>query len=105
MRGGGLRHRLTIERKSITQNELGDPVESWSTFAQRWASVEPLRGREFFDAQQVNAEITVRFRLRYTEGVAPEMRVNFDGRLFDVRAVVNVDERKAELILMCSERV
>jgi len=105
IRAGELRHRVTIQQKSVTRNTLGEEVVTWQDVATVWADVQPLSGKEYFDAQQVNAEVTVRIRIRYRTGVKPEMRVVFGSRVFDIQAVINVDGRNQELQLMCKEAV
>jgi SPP1 family predicted phage head-tail adaptor len=74
-------------------------------FATAWASIEPLNGREFFAAQQVNAEVTARIRLRYLPGVTRQMQVKFGSRTFAIESVINVEERNRELQLMVKEVV
>ena len=105
MRAGELRHRVTIQQKSVTRNTFGEEVVTWQDVATVWAAIEPLRGREFFESQQVNAEVTTRIRIRYRPGITPTMRVVFGNRVFDIQAVINVDERNRELHLMCREEV
>jgi len=105
MRAGKLKKRVVIQKNTPTQDAYGSEVESWATFATRWASVEPLKGQEFFAAQQTDAALTVAFRLRYLAGVTTEMRVSYNSRLFDIHSAINVDERNRELILMCTEAV
>ena len=105
MRAGKLRHRITIEQNTPTRDALGAEVDSWTTFAVRWAAVEPLGGREFWDAAQVNAERRTRFRLRHLAGVTPAMRVSFDNRVFDIHAVIDAGERNRELELVCTEKM
>lgn len=101
---GKLRHRIVIEQPTKTRDPYGAEVETWTPFATVWAAVEPLRGREFFAAQQVNAEVTHRVTLRYIPGVIRAMRVTFKGRILDmVSPPINVDERNQELQLMCVE--
>ena len=102
---GKLRHSITIQVSTVTQDDYGASVESWDTFATVRASVEPLQGREYFAAQQVQAEVTTRFRIRYLAGVKPSMRVLFEGRTFDVQAVLDPNEMHRELHLMAVERV
>lgn len=104
IRAGELRHRITIEQVTETRDVIGGVTESWSTFATRWAAVEPLAGREYFSAQQEEADVDHRIRLRYLAGVVPKMRVKFGARLFDIQTVLNLDERKRELHLMARER-
>jgi len=103
MRAGDLRHRITLQQKTETRDSFGAVIETWNDVATLYASIEPLRGKEFFDAQQVNAEVTIRIRIRYRSGVTPNMRVLFGTRTFDIQSVINVDERNREMILMCRE--
>ena len=105
MRSGELRHKITIQAKGITQNEFGEPVETWSDVATVWASVQPLAGREYFQAQQVKADITLRVRMRYRSGIQPAMRLLFESRVFEIQAVIDPDERHRELELLCAEKV
>jgi len=105
IRAGELRHRVTIQQKSVTRNTFGEEIVTWQDVATVWAAIEPLRGREFFESQQVNAEVTTRIRIRYRPGITPTMRVVYGSRIFDIQAVINVEERNRELHLMCREEV
>lgn len=102
MRAGELRHRITIQRATETQDAFGAVVQTWSTFATLWAGVEALSGREFFAAQQVNAQVSHRIRIRYLSGVTPKMRVVFGSRTFNIEVVMD-DGRRRELQLLVSE--
>ena len=84
MRAGNLRHLVTIQKLTTTRDSFGEPVESWTTFATVHAAVEPLSGREYWQAQQIAAETSLRVRIRYLAGLRPTMRIRH-GR--DVRAV------------------
>lgn len=105
MRAGKLRHRLDIQRALETQGDTGEVTVIWSDFATVWGSVEPLRGREFFAAREQQARVTTRIRIRYTAGVTPKMRVLFGDRIYLIDAVIDPEERHAELQLMCQEWV
>jgi len=106
IRAGELRHRVTIQQNNNpTRGSSGEEIPNWQDVATVWAAVEPLRGREFFESQQVNAEVTTRIRIRYRSGIAPTMRAVYGNRIFDIQAVINVDERNRELHLMCREEV
>jgi SPP1 family predicted phage head-tail adaptor len=103
MRIGDLRHRVTLQKKTITEDALKQQSEAWVSVATVWAAVEPLSGREYFAAKQVNAEISVRITIRYRKGITPDMRVVFGDRAFEVLSVVNPKERCESLVLMCRE--
>lgn len=105
MRAGDLRHRVTIQYAVETQNSYGEPVASWQDVATVWAAVEPLRGREYFDAQATQARVDHRIRIRYRAGITPRMRVLFGSRVFEIQAVIEPESRRRELHLMCEEAV
>lgn len=103
MKSGQLRHRVTVQSLTVTQDEYGAPVETWTTMATVWVSIEPLEGREYFAARQVNAEVTGRIRMRYLPGVLPSMRVLYGTRTFNILSIINPDERKRMTELMVQE--
>jgi SPP1 family predicted phage head-tail adaptor len=102
---GKLRHRITIEETTETQDADGSVIENWSAFATVQSSIEPISGREYFAAQTTQADMTHRINLRYVAGVKPKMRVKFGSRIFDILSVINVNERNRELQLMCRESI
>jgi SPP1 family predicted phage head-tail adaptor len=104
MLAGRLRHRVTIEHKVKTYNEFNEEIEEWKPFATVMAGVEPLRGREYLAAQQMQAVVDHRVVMRWRNGVLPTMRINFKGRIFEiVGPPINPDEKNRELHLMCRE--
>jgi SPP1 family predicted phage head-tail adaptor len=105
VRAGKLRHRITIEQVAETQDSDGSVIETWSTFANAQASIDPISGREYFAAQTTQADVTHRISLRFISGVIPKMRVKYGSRNFDILSVINVGERNRELQLMCRETI
>lgn len=98
-------HTVTIEDFVALQDDFGEEVKTWQTFATRPARIEPLRGSESWNAQQVHAEVTHRVTLRWLDGLSPTMRVVHDGRNLDIESIINPDERGDIVELMCIERV
>lgn len=112
IQAGKLRHKVTIQTPTETQDEYGQPVQTWATFAEVFASVEPIRGREFFAAQQIQSDVTTRIRIRYLSGVTTKMRVVHTTdhsspatvEEYDIEAVIHVEEKRREMHLMCRKR-
>jgi SPP1 family predicted phage head-tail adaptor len=102
---GKLRHSITIEQVAGTQDSDGSLIETWSSFANVQASMEPISGREYFAAQTTQADVTHRICMRYLAGVIPKMRVKYGSRIFDILSVININERNRELQLMCKESI
>lgn len=65
-----LRHRVTIQRlDESTRDAAHQIVPSWVDVVTAWARVEPVTGREFFQAGQVQANVTHRVVLRFRTDV------------------------------------
>lgn len=75
MRAGDLDRRVTVQELIETQDEFGQPIQSWETVATVWAQVQQQSGREFFAAQQTVSERRTVFRLRWLEGITVTHRV------------------------------
>lgn len=89
-------HRIKLQAKSVTRNAIGEEVVTWADVITDtadnsiWAEVWPLKGREFFAAQQTQYAADVRFRLRYRAGLTQDMRVVWNGDAFDILSIVDV---------------
>jgi SPP1 family predicted phage head-tail adaptor len=103
MRAGTLRHRVEIQQAEITRDSFGDEQEVWTAHATVWAAILPLVGREYFTAQQTVNEEMFRLQMRYVPGVQPAMRLVFGERVFNIRAIQNLEERNRELVIMATE--
>jgi SPP1 family predicted phage head-tail adaptor len=104
MQAGNLRHRVELQRVAVALDSHGDSVETWSTLATVWASIEPLSGREFLQASSTTSDVTVRIKIRGGVALTPKDRVKYGDRLFDIRHVIDWGGRGVETQLMCTER-
>ena len=105
MRAGKLRHKITIQYYTESQNSYGEMTKTWSDYATVWASIEPIMGREFWESQQINAEVTAKITIRYLADINPKMRVKYGSRIFEIISVINPEEKNRELQLMVKESV
>ena len=108
MRAGRLRHKVVLQQPNPTVDTYGQPVRGWATVATVYAAVEPLNGREFFKAQEIQSETKVRMRLRYGSELASltaAWRVTFDGKVYNILSIIQPSEINQEIILMCSDGV
>jgi len=103
MEAGKLRHRITIKRKLVTRDSFGEEVVTYSAGDGLWASIEPLRGQEFIEAQKAGVTVDTRIRIRYRDGLSTNMVVMWGEHTYDVLAVINVKEDRRETQLMVKE--
>jgi SPP1 family predicted phage head-tail adaptor len=72
-------------------------ILTWATLATVWASRQDIRDSERVAAQEVGADITTRFQIRYSSevaGVNPKDRINFDGSIYEIVAVKEIGRRE-----------
>jgi SPP1 family predicted phage head-tail adaptor len=105
MNPGLFRHRITLLKMVVTEDEIGQQIEEWQPFRTCWAAIKTVSGREYFAAASVQAERTYRFIIRYTPGINETMRIDYQGRKFDIQSVLNDDERRKTLTIIATERV
>lgn len=103
MRAGALRHRVTFQAPTRGQSGTGAPTTTYVTVATAWASVEPIKGREFLAGQTVQSETTDRVRCRYRAGLNTATRITYGNRTLDIVALIDIGERHRELEIMCKE--
>ena len=98
MPAGKRDRRITIQRATITQDPgSGENVETWGTLATVWAEKADVSDRERLAAGEVQAELTTRFRILYSDTVAdvgPTDRVMYAGRTYNIEAVREIGFRE-----------
>lgn len=99
---GALNKRITFQKLYITTNENGFDVKAWEDIKTVWAHVSNLHGREYFAAQAVQAEQTVKFTVRYFKNVDTTMRILFKDKSYNITAIDNIkfDNRFLEIKAM-----
>jgi len=100
---GDLRHRIVFEQPVEVDDGHGGHVVSWATFATVWAAVEPISGREYFEAHQMQREVTHRVKIRSLPGLDENMRIIFNDRVFEIESIIDLDERRYFMELLCRE--
>lgn len=72
---GKLRHRVLLQQRVPTQDELGQAVTSWVTRDRVWAAIEPMSAREFMQSAALQSEISTRITIRTRGDIAANWRV------------------------------
>ena len=109
VRAGNYRKRITIQvDRSTTTDENGRPIPKMMPFAQAWARVSRLTGRELELSLQIASEATDIVEMRYLYGITDEMQVVFpqpDGssRILEINAAIDPEERHIKTYLLCHD--
>ena len=103
MRAGRKNKRIDIQQPVENVNEYGEKTISWVKCCRVWARVAPLRGKEFFAAQQTNNENILKITMAYQADISDKFRVAYHCKTYEIRNIINVEEKNVDLELMCSE--
>ena len=83
-----LSERVTLQQKSVTKNGIGEELVTWADIATVWAEVIPLRGREFFAANQIQQAADIRVRIRERAGLTPDLRLVWKSQPYDITGLI-----------------
>lgn len=88
---GKLDRRIIIQSTTQTRDTDGGIINTWSTYATRWASIGFTTKRgESFEAGRKTSIYQVLFTLRRdstTAAITTKMRISYDSKYWDIRAV------------------
>ena len=105
IKASDLRHLVTIESSTYTQDSYGEPTTGqFAPVCQVHAKIEPLRGREAFEARQVVADVTHKVTMRFFPDLKSTMQLDHMGRKLRIQQIVNPEERCIAHELLCVER-
>lgn len=108
------RNVIKFEEFKSTQDGEGHWTETWidSDLGTTFAQIRNIRGKEFIEAGALQAELSARINTRYRKDVeqkyyelGEKMRLNFNGRIFNIVYLNNLEECNIELEFIVDEVV
>lgn len=102
---GKLDQRITLQAPTPAPvGYSGQVKQHYASQAEVWAMVKGLGGRELRFAQQAASMATHVVTIRDYPGIRPDWRVQWRGRILNLEAVTNEDERDGFMVLNCIEQ-
>lgn len=107
MQAGKLRHRVQLQAPIETRDDLGGVQSVWMTMDELWCNIEPLRGKEVFEAQSIEARLSHKITLRAIEPIDPRWRLVWVAmaRAFQIHSVRDLGERHRTVEVLAMEIV
>ena len=102
---GKLRSIIVIEREARVSDNAGGQTITWAQHAAMRAWVKPMSGGERVQAMRLEATVTHRIYTRYKSGLLTSDRISFNGRTFQIRALIDIEERGQWLEILANEGV
>jgi len=103
VKAGRLRHRLELQRNTPTRNTSGEMSDAWATVGTYWGSISAVKGDERFSSAQRVADADITIMMRHVGTITTADRLVHRAKTYDIREVIDRDERNAEYTLRCSE--
>jgi SPP1 family predicted phage head-tail adaptor len=109
---GKYRHVVTFQKMGENKSSYGGNARNnntnWMDAKQMRVGIFPISGKDIFEKEYVNSEITHKIHVRYdpTFVIDSSMRILFGSRIFDIISPpINYQEKNVELQLLCKERL
>ncbi|MBK5203855.1 MAG: phage head closure protein [Polaromonas sp.] len=100
MNAGQLRHRVILQTLTVGQDEIGQPVTTWTDTATLWADVRYLSGLSAIKAGADVSLSKVSIRLRY-RAINAGQRIKQGVVLYAIEAVLP-DAKRVFVDLVCA---
>ena len=94
-----LNTNIGLERFESYRDSDGILHEEWVTYGEAFAKVEPLVGREFLAAEATQSQVTTKFTMRHRGDIDTTMRIQFDGKTFDIQSIQNIRSGNRETLI------
>ena len=106
---GKMRHLVNVQvynRNVDSHGDVRDDVEdNWQTVRTIWAAIDPVSGREFYEADQSQSQVTHKVRCRFFPGLTTEQRLVYHGRTLEIVSVIDWEMRHESYLIMAKELV
>lgn len=102
---GKLNRRVEILKFHKDRDEYGGEVGEWKAEKKVWASIIPVSGSEFLQAQQVSAETVTRITMRYLPWLTVLHRIKYGDKLYEIIGEIDADTAHKATVINCKEMV
>jgi SPP1 family predicted phage head-tail adaptor len=107
---GKLNRRISIQSQSTSQDSFGQPLTTWGTVLQTWASIDIQGSQLLYATAEFISKVAYRMTIRWTPNVviSADQRVVYIDSLgtthtYEIEAVLNDQAANRQITLMCYE--
>lgn len=96
--------QIVISRKIKSKDSQGFPTDTLETVLTTWANVKTTRGMTLIKNNSDFEKAYTNFTIRFPKVVIDrEMLIQFNGKIYTIEYINNVDEKNVELELQAKE--
>ena len=98
---GKMRHRIEIQHLADGENEVGETIKVWTKYKKLWAEKKQLKGENPIYSDKEGIQYKYRFKVRYRTDIDEDMRVIYDGIIYDIKNINHVKELNPYTTIDC----
>jgi SPP1 family predicted phage head-tail adaptor len=102
---GKMRFRVKVERSTNTRDAGGGISQAFNPVTYIYANIKPTSANSSYRQGMVQEKITHEVTLRYMTNIDTNSRITYGTKNFNIKGIINVDERDRYLKLLCEEGV
>jgi len=104
MNVGTLDKKIKIIAFEEIENKLGFKELNPNNKLTCWARIEPLRGKEYYEAQKNKTENGYKITTRYHKNINDSMLIEYQSRTFEIQNIVDPYMNHSKLEFYCVEK-
>lgn len=102
---GKMRFRAELQSPTSTTDAGGGSAVTWTRLTNLYCNIKPIRAEEKYRQGQVQDSVTHDVYIRHRDNISTKYRLVYESRVFNIRGILNIDERDRYLLLKCQEGV
>ena len=102
---GKLTRKIAINAQVTAPDGQGGVTVTWSNVANPYACIKPTSGNEKLHSDRLNAEGLATVIIRYRTNIDERMKVTYQGRDYQIRSIVDIEEMHEWLELVIERGV
>ena len=99
-----LNQRVTLEAQTLNPDGAGGYAASWEAIALVWAAIEPTSAADVYGPDATESRVRTRIVIRRRTDVIAGMRLNANGRVFQIKSVLD-DGPRAQFLTLLTEQI
>jgi SPP1 family predicted phage head-tail adaptor len=96
---------VSVQAPTETPDGVGGVDVQWAEVVQCWAKMKSLGGWEKWKRGKIDDASKELIVVRYNQYITQKCRVVYEGRVFNIKDIADLEERHFFLELLCEENV
>lgn len=94
------KHLISIVEGEGGTDAGGFPTPGGGEFTKAWADIKTMKGNEFYSAKAIARVGISRFIIRYIPDIKQDMKVEFNGKTYNLESIENDDEQNRTITMI-----